>query len=251
MAATFDFADDVVLVTGAGGVLGSAVAEAFDAAGATVAGADIVGPESEDFALDPDVADLYRADFTAEDDVARVVGEVVDSHGGLDALCNVAGTWRGGDPIDETAVDTFDLLFDVNLKTTFLASKHALPHLRERKGAIVSVASRSSLEGGEGDGLYRASKAGVRLLTESIAAENVGDVRANAVMPSVADEPRDDARRRLRGVGRSRGHRRSRPVALLRRGRGHEWCVRACLRRGLTACYPGLGPLAAVAFGQD
>jgi NAD(P)-dependent dehydrogenase (short-subunit alcohol dehydrogenase family) len=104
-------------------------------------------------------------------------------------LCNVAGTWRGGSPIDQTDAETFDFLFDVNLKTMFLASKHALPALREVEGSILSISARSSLEGGEGDGPYRASKAGVRLLTETIAEENVGTVRANAVMPSVIDTP--------------------------------------------------------------
>ena len=81
------------------------------------------------------------------------------------------------------------MLFDVNLKSMFLTSKHAIPHLQESEGAIVSVSARSSLEGGEGDGPYRASKAGVRLLTETIAEENLGTVRANAVMPSVIDTP--------------------------------------------------------------
>ncbi|SFS05506.1 NAD(P)-dependent dehydrogenase, short-chain alcohol dehydrogenase family [Halomicrobium zhouii] len=189
MSVDFDFGDDVVLITGVGGALGSAVARAFDDAGATVCGADVVAPESEDFALDPDRVDFYQADFTEESEVKRVVDDVVADHGGLDALCNIAGTWRGGDPIHETDVDTFDFLFDVNLKTTFIASKHALPHLRESDGAILSVSARSSLEGGEGDGIYRATKAGVRLLTESIAEENLGTVRANAVMPSVIDTP--------------------------------------------------------------
>jgi NAD(P)-dependent dehydrogenase (short-subunit alcohol dehydrogenase family) len=189
MSVDFDFGDDVVLITGVGGALGSAVARAFDDAGATVCGADVVAPESEEFALDPDRVDFYQGDFTEESEVKRVVDDVVADHGGLDALCNVAGTWRGGDPIHETDVDTFDFLFDVNLKTTFLASKHALPHLQEREGAILSVSARSSLEGGEGDGIYRATKAGVRLLTETIAAENEGTVRANAIMPSVIDTP--------------------------------------------------------------
>jgi len=125
--------------------------------------------------------------------VSDTVESIVDEHGGLDALANIAGTWRGGTPIDETEADTFDFLMDVNLKTTFLASKHAVPHLRDSdaagQGAIVSVSARSSLEGGEGDGIYRASKAGVRILTETIAEENEGDVRANAVMPSVIDTP--------------------------------------------------------------
>jgi NAD(P)-dependent dehydrogenase (short-subunit alcohol dehydrogenase family) len=179
-----------VLVTGVGGALGSATAEAFLDAGATVCGADLVGPDDDDFLLEtPERVDLYQGDFTDEADVADTVDAVVERHGGLDALANIAGTWRGGDPVHETDTGLFDLLFDVNLKTAFLASKHAIPHLREREGTIVSVASRSSLSGGEGDALYRASKAGVRLLTESIAEENSGTVRANAVLPSVIDTP--------------------------------------------------------------
>jgi NAD(P)-dependent dehydrogenase (short-subunit alcohol dehydrogenase family) len=190
MSVEFDFDDDVALVTGVGGALGSAAAQAFLEAGATVCGADVVDPESEDFLLDDHGrVDFHQGDFTDEADVERVVGDVIDEHDRLDYLLNIAGTWRGGDPIHDTDVDTFDFLFDVNLKTMFLASKHALPHLRETEGAVVSVSARSSLEGGEGDGLYRATKAGVRLLTETIAEENLGTVRANAVMPSVIDTP--------------------------------------------------------------
>jgi NAD(P)-dependent dehydrogenase (short-subunit alcohol dehydrogenase family) len=190
MTVSFDFTDKVALVTGASGALGSAVAHAFRDAGATVAAADIVEPDDEDALLDPsgDVH-FYQGDFTDEGDVERVVDEIVADHGRLDYVANIAGTWRGGTPIDETDVDTFDFLFDVNLKTMFLTSKHAVPHLRETEGAIVSISARSSLEGGEGDGIYRATKAGVRLLTETIAEENLGTVRANAVMPSVIDTP--------------------------------------------------------------
>jgi len=203
MPVDFDFGDSVVLVTGAGGALGSAVCEAFDGAGATVCGADVVSPDNEDFLVDPEVVDFYQGDFTDEADVADTIEAVVDDHGGLDALVNVAGTWRGGTPVEETDVDTFDFLFDVNLKTMFLASKHAIPHLKDShseredragddgadQGAIVSISARSSLEGGEGDGIYRSTKAGVRILTETIAEENLGEVRANAVMPSVIDTP--------------------------------------------------------------
>ncbi|WP_436933933.1 SDR family oxidoreductase [Halovenus marina] len=188
MTVNFDFSGDVVLVTGVGGALGSAVAEAFLDADATVCGADIVDPHGDDSALaDPDRIDAYQGDFTDEETVSEVVDEIVETHGGLDYLANIAGTWRGGDPIEDTDVDTFDFLFDVNLKSMFLASKHAIPHIRDREGAIVSISARSSLEGGEGDGIYRATKAGVRLLTETIAEENLGDLRANAVMPSVID----------------------------------------------------------------
>jgi NAD(P)-dependent dehydrogenase (short-subunit alcohol dehydrogenase family) len=190
MSVSFDFDGRVVLVTGAAGALGSAVAAAFDDVGATVCAADVLAPDDEDVLLDTDRVHYHRADFTDEDAVSETVNAIVDEHGGLDHLANVAGTWRGGNPIDETDVETFDMLFDVNLKTGFLASKHAIPHLRDSDGGtIVSVSARSSLEGGEGDGPYRASKAGVRLLTETIAEENLGEVRANAVMPSVIDTP--------------------------------------------------------------
>jgi NAD(P)-dependent dehydrogenase (short-subunit alcohol dehydrogenase family) len=189
MHAEFDFDNDVVLVTGASGALGSAICRAFDNAGATVCGTDVVAPDSDDSPLDPERIDFYEGDLTDEADVESVVSAVVDAHGGLDALCNIAGMWQGGTPIEETDAESFETVFDVNLKTMFLASKHALPHLQDTEGAIVSVSARASLEGGEGDGPYRAAKAGVRLLTETIAEENRGGVRANAVMPSVIDTP--------------------------------------------------------------
>ncbi|SIR15363.1 NAD(P)-dependent dehydrogenase, short-chain alcohol dehydrogenase family [Haladaptatus litoreus] len=188
MNVKFDFADDVALVTGASGALGSAVCTAFVDAGATVCATDVVEPD-EDTLPDSEKIHFHQADFTDESDVESTISKITDDHGGIDYLANIAGTWKGGSPVEDTDADTFDLLFDVNLKTAFLASKHALPHLQDREGAIVSVSARSSLEGGEGDALYRASKAGIRLLTESIAEENTGVVRANAVMPSVIDTP--------------------------------------------------------------
>jgi NAD(P)-dependent dehydrogenase (short-subunit alcohol dehydrogenase family) len=187
MSVEYDFEGRVALVTGAAGALGGGVVAAFVDAGATVAAADLVDPDEVDL---PDGATYYQGDFTDEGTVADTVDAVVDDHGGVDFLANIAGTWRGGTPVDETDVETFDFLFDVNLKTMFLASKHALPHLRDSdadQGAVVSVSARSSLEGGEGDSVYRATKAGVRIVTESIAEENLGEVRANAVMPSVID----------------------------------------------------------------
>lgn len=185
----FDFEDDVAVVTGAAGALGGAVVEAFRAADAGVAAIDRSDPEEGlPFETDGDLT-YHRADLADESQVAAAIDDVIEAHGGIDVLANIVGTWRGGEALHETDETTFDLLFDVNLRTMFLASKHAIPHLRESEGAILSVASRSSLEGGPRDGLYRASKAGVRILTESIAEEYLGEVRANAVMPSILDTP--------------------------------------------------------------
>jgi len=190
MSAEFDFTDHVAVVTGSCGALGSAVADAFAEAGGTVAACDIVDIDSDDSLLAPrEELSFYQADFTDEDAVAETMDQVVDDHGRIDYLLNIAGTWRGGDPVEETDASQFDMLFDVNLKTMFLASKHALPHLQETEGSIVSVSARSGLEGGEGDGLYRSTKASVKIMTETIAAENRGTVRANCVLPSVLDTP--------------------------------------------------------------
>ncbi|MEA1930141.1 MAG: SDR family oxidoreductase [Euryarchaeota archaeon] len=190
MTVEFDFTDRVAVVTGCCGALGSAVVNEFADAGATVAACDIVDIGSDDSLLDPrEGVSFYQADFTDEAAVKETMGQVVEDHSGIDFLLNIAGTWRGGDPVEETDVGQFDMLFDVNLKTMFLASKHALPELQEREGSIVSVSARSGLEGGEGDGLYRSTKASVKIMTETIAEENLGTVRANCVLPSVLDTP--------------------------------------------------------------
>jgi NAD(P)-dependent dehydrogenase (short-subunit alcohol dehydrogenase family) len=188
MPTEFDFSEAVILVTGASGALGSGICEAFERAGATVHATDLVAPDDEDSLLDS-YSGFHEADLTDETDVERVVSEVTETEGRLDALCNIAGMWQGGQPLDETSSNEFETVFDVNLTTMFLASKHAIPHLRESDGSVVSVSAKSSLEGGEGDGPYRAAKAGVRLLTETIAEENRGAVRANAIMPKVIDTP--------------------------------------------------------------
>ncbi|WP_226041386.1 SDR family oxidoreductase [Natrinema sp. DC36] len=189
-----DFDGTVAVITGASGALGSAAVDRFLEAGATVCAVDVIAPDDEDSLLerDPDgESDLefYEADLTDEDDVASLMESIADDHGRIDHLLNIAGTWRGGDHVEDTDLEEFDLLLDVNLKTAFLASKHALPHLQDSTGSIVSISARSSLEGGEGDGPYRITKAGIRLLTETLAEENRGTVRANCVMPSVIDTP--------------------------------------------------------------
>ena len=186
MSATVDFEGRVAVVTGVAGTLGGATAVEFVEAGASVVGVDVVDPDE---ATVPEGVAYRQADLTEEPAVERLFDAVAEEYGRLDALANVAGTWRGGDPVHETDESTFDLLMDVNLRTAFLASKHALPHLVETGGAVVSVSARSGLEGGAGDALYRASKAGVKILTESIAAEHRGTVRANCVLPGVIDTP--------------------------------------------------------------
>lgn len=185
-----DFGGAVAVVTGASGALGSAAVEYMGERGATVCAVDVVEPTAEDTQLEPGTASaFYEADLTDEPAVESAIDAILEEHGRIDHLLNIAGTWRGGSPIEETDVGEYDLLMDVNLRSAFLVSKHALPALQKSEGTIVSVSARSSLEGGAGDGPYRISKAGIRLLTETVAEENRGVVRANCVLPSVIDTP--------------------------------------------------------------
>ncbi len=188
--ATLEFEGTVTVVTGASGALGSAAVEAFSEAGGTVCALDVVEPDDDDAQLEPDErTHFYQVDLTDESDVEDCFARIIEDHGRIDNLLNIAGTWRGGSPIEETPLEEVELLLDINLKTAFLASKHALPHLQDSGGAIVSVSARSGLEGGSGDGPYRITKSGIRILTETLAEENRGTVRANCVMPSVIDTP--------------------------------------------------------------
>ncbi len=191
MSVTIDFEGTVAVITGASGALGSAAVDRFLEAGATVCAVDIVEPDAEDSLLESDdeAVHFYQADLTDESEVETLAADIRADHGRVDHLLNIAGTWRGGSPIEETDLEEFQFLLDVNLKSAFLASKHLLPALQETEGSIVSVSARSALEGGEGDGPYRITKAGIRLLTETLAEENLGTVRANCVMPSVIDTP--------------------------------------------------------------
>jgi meso-butanediol dehydrogenase / (S,S)-butanediol dehydrogenase / diacetyl reductase len=103
-----------------------------------------------------------------------------------------AGVFHGDDlrPLGEIALDDFLFVLRVNLVGTFLAIKHALPHLVERRGAVVTIASTAALKGhGYGPG-YTASKGGVAALTR-IAAVQYGPqgVRVNCICPGSVDTP--------------------------------------------------------------
>jgi len=182
----------VVAVTGGFGSLGVAVVRAARAAGATVAAIDRAarpsGVESLTGAMLLDGVDLTSL---AEAEIA--LSRVADRFGRLDALVNVAGAFRW-EMIEGTGLDTWDLLYNVNLKTAVAASKAALPHLAKSGGRIVNVGSATSSKGAAGMGAYAASKAGVARLTEALA-EELEDrgVTVNAVLPATMDTPANRA----------------------------------------------------------
>lgn len=168
----------VVVVTGAGGALGGAVARIAEERGATVARIDLGKLEG---ALAYGGVDL--SDFTA---VQRVMDDIKAKAGAIDALLNIAGGFRF-QTLAEGDLAGWDKMFAINVKTAAHASKAALPHLIAAKGHIVNVGALGAVKAGAGMGAYAASKQGVMKLTESLAEELKGKVTVNAVLPSTID----------------------------------------------------------------
>jgi NAD(P)-dependent dehydrogenase (short-subunit alcohol dehydrogenase family) len=173
-----------VAVTGAFGSLGSAVVEAALAAGAQVAAIDRAAAPADVHGATAlggvDLADAAQAQ--------AAVSAAAKALGGLDALVNIAGTFRF-ETLAEGGADTYDLLYRINLRTAVAASKAALAHLPDG-GRIVNIGANSAVKAGAGVGAYTASKAGVMRFTEALAEElKPRGITVNAVLPSIIDTP--------------------------------------------------------------
>ncbi len=183
----------VVAITGGFGQLGLAVVRAALAAGAQVAALDRARLPADATALASALA-LGELDLADADAAARAMNQVATRFGGLDGLVNVAGTFRW-ETLEQGSLDTWDLLYRVNLRSAVSASRAALPHLLKRAGGrIVNIGAGAAAKAGAGMGAYAASKAGVAKLTEALA-EELKDrgVTVNAILPSIIDTPANRA----------------------------------------------------------
>jgi NAD(P)-dependent dehydrogenase (short-subunit alcohol dehydrogenase family) len=187
--------DKVALITGAAGNLGRATAQAFIDAGARVVLSDRAPARLRElYPALRDSADHMLAegiDAAEPAAAAGLVDEVAVRFGRIDALVNTVGTYRGGKPVDEEELDTWDLLFEVNLRTTLVMCRAVIPVMREGGGGrIVNVAARSALAAGANSVAYSASKSAVLRLTEGLAKElKAAQIGVNCVLPGTLDTP--------------------------------------------------------------
>ena len=137
---------------------------------------------------DPDNLLLIRADVSQEEDVISAVAEAVEWGEGLDALVNNAGIADPDTgPIEKLELAQWQRRMDVNLTGTFLMAKHTVPHLRQRQGSIINMASTRALQSEPNSEAYAASKGGVLALTHALAISLGPDVRANSISPGWID----------------------------------------------------------------
>jgi len=177
--------DKVILISGAAGAVGSAVADAVVEAGGLAVTTDLAGCAGMDHALD----------VTLEEDWRRVVDDIDRAAGRLDGLVNAAGIATPG-TVEDTDFATWRRMMAVNLDGTFLGCKCALALLRRNGGAIVNISSVSGLVGGHNLAAYNASKGGVRLLSKSVALHGARlkpPVRCNSIHPAFLEGPMADA----------------------------------------------------------
>ncbi len=184
----------VFAITGAFGVLGSAVAKAAAEAGARLALIDFANAPPPDLPSGPDVLVLGGVDLADAVAAGAAIDAAAERFGGLDVLINIAGGFRW-ETLETSMAEGWHRLFLMNVQTAANASRAAAPHLRgSHAGRIVNVGANAALNASLGMGPYAASKAGVHSLTQALAEELKADgVTVNAVLPSIIDTPTNRA----------------------------------------------------------
>ncbi|MBQ0943988.1 SDR family oxidoreductase [Ideonella sp. 4Y16] len=190
----------VVLVTGAAGGVGGALADLLASLGARLLLTDVqaepLRARAQALGASAVVADLRDS---AQAD--HLVQQALDRHGRLDGLANCAGLWVEG-PSERATEADWQRCIDVNLKAVFFLCSRAIPALSASRGAIVNIASDAGVVGNAGAAIYCASKGGVVLMSKALARELAPQgVRVNALCPSDIASPMLDFQAQRYGEG--------------------------------------------------
>jgi NAD(P)-dependent dehydrogenase (short-subunit alcohol dehydrogenase family) len=180
-----------VVLTGAAGNLGRAVASAFADIGASLALLDVKPGGIQDSARQV----FVQTDLLDAQSVQAAADQVLQRFGRIDVLCNLAGGFRMGPPVHETSAQDWDFLFDLNARTLLHTAKAMVPAmLKGGGGKIVNVAAYAAQKGSARMGAYAASKSAVIRLTETMAAElREHNINVNCVLPTILDTPQNRA----------------------------------------------------------
>jgi NAD(P)-dependent dehydrogenase (short-subunit alcohol dehydrogenase family) len=182
--------DKLVLITGGGGGLGSAMARGFAREGARVIVVDIALDKAQAVADDigraGGAAWAASVDVTDRGAVAALAASLAERHGAVDVLVNNAGISGRARIDDPEAAQVWDRLIDVNLQGLFNVTHALVPALKQSRGCIVNLSSIVAFVSGISTAGYIASKGAVRSFTQALARDLAPHgVRANAVAPGL------------------------------------------------------------------
>ena len=186
------FKDRTVMVTGATGNLGQALAAAFAQQGARLV---LLGRQTDAMRIvfgEEGPERLYLAtDLLDAQQVSAAFNAAVHRFARVDVLCNLAGGFRMGPAVHQTEDSTWDFLEDINVRTMLNMARVVVPHMIECGGGkIINVGAFAAQRGVAAMGAYCAAKSSVMRLTESMAAElRERHINVNCVLPTIMDTP--------------------------------------------------------------
>jgi NAD(P)-dependent dehydrogenase (short-subunit alcohol dehydrogenase family) len=185
------FDNRTVIVTGASGNLGRAVAGAFADLGARLVLLDVKRGNLQD----GENRLFFETDLLDADSVRVALAKALERFGRIDVLCNIAGAFRMGAPVHETKDADWEFLLGVNLRTVLHTSRAVVPlMLKAGGGKIVNIGAYAAQRGVAAMGAYVASKSAVIRLTETMAAElREKSINVNCVLPTIIDTPENRA----------------------------------------------------------
>lgn len=195
LPALFDLTGQVVLVTGATGGLGRAIAQAMAAHGARVLVSDMDAAAAEALATELSAhgqpCAALAADLSQADQADALVGRAIGCFGRLDVLVCNAGVQGPAGPMGEVTDDDWERVMRINLRSAMALTRHAAPHMAANGGgSVVLMASIAGLRGNQTIGLYGLSKAALAQLGRNLAVEwGPQGVRVNTISPGLIRTP--------------------------------------------------------------
>lgn len=180
--------DKVIIITGAAGGMGEAMALLFATEGAKIMATDLQVDKLNAWAHEARkkglIIETHQHDVSNEENWNKVIEQTLTTFGKIDGLVNNAGIYPGFVDTENTSNELWQKVLNTNLTGPFLGCRLVIPHLRQNgKGVILNIASIAGLVGGNG-AAYSASKAGLLLLTKDLAVTMAKDnIRVNAICP--------------------------------------------------------------------
>lgn len=189
-----EFVDKVVMITGAGGNLGKAVARRFAGSGARLVLLDRNADRLEALAAELGAESLWNtADLANPDAVEAAVAQAAERFGQIDILAHTVGGYESGRIVqDDNSLELFERQIALNVKPVIVVGKAVARHMLARgvAGKIIIVLARSALKGSAGSAAYTASKAAAQRIMESMSLElRDKGINVNGVLPSTLDTP--------------------------------------------------------------